>query len=108
MAKPVLVARMGGGGIAGFEAATGRYLGTVLNTPANPRHMVISKDGSEILISGNSSGVVENRYGLAGLVAALYQANGQRVAGPQGRILAVGTGARTIELSPDQKAFMWR
>jgi len=101
--KTVLVARMGGGGIAGFEAATGRYLGTVLNTPANPRHMVISKDGSEIFISGNSSGVV-GRYGLPGLVAALYQANGQRVAGPQGRILAVGTGARTIEISPDQKS----
>lgn len=100
--KTLLVARMGGGGIAGFETTTGRYLGTVVNTPANPRHLVIGKNGAEIFISGNQSGVV-GRYTLPDVVAALYQADGQRVAGPQGRLLAVGTGARTIELSPDQK-----
>jgi DNA-binding beta-propeller fold protein YncE len=100
--KVVLVARMGGGGLAGFEAATGRYLGTVLNIPPNPRHLVIAKNGKEIFISGNQSGIV-GRYDLAAIVDALYQANGQRVTGPNGRVLAVGSGARTIELSPDQK-----
>ncbi len=99
----VLVARMGGGGIAGFEAASGRYLGTVTNIVANPRHMVISHDGATLFVSGNQSGQV-GRYKLSALLQALREAGGQRVAGPGGQALAVGPGVRTIELSPDQRS----
>ena len=98
--KTVLVARMGGGGLAGFEAATGRYLGTLLDFVPNPRHLVLSPDGRTLYASGNQSGVV-GRYDLAAMLRALQSADGKRVDGPGGQTLAVGRGARTIALSPD-------
>lgn len=98
----VLVARMGGGGVAGFDVASGRYLGTVTDIVGNPRHLVIGRDGEELFVSGNQSGLV-GRYKVADIVKALRQAQGQRVAGPGGRVLAIGRGVRTIELSPDQR-----
>jgi DNA-binding beta-propeller fold protein YncE len=101
--QTVLVARMGGGGVAGFEAATGRYLGTVTDIVPNPRHMVVSHDGRALYVSGNKSGLV-GAYDLAAVVQALKAAGGQRVAGPGGRGLSVGMGVRTIELSPDQRS----
>jgi DNA-binding beta-propeller fold protein YncE len=101
--QTVLVARMGGGGVAGFEAATGRYLGTVTDIVPNPRHMVVSHDGRTLYVSGNQSGLV-GRYDLAAVVQALKAAGSQRVAGPGGRSLSVGMGVRTIELSPDQRS----
>jgi hypothetical protein len=101
--QTVLVARMGGGGVAGFEAATGRYLGTVTDIVPNPRHMVISHDGQTLYVSGNQSGLV-GRYDLGALVQALKAAGAQRVAGPGGRSLSVGLGVRTIELSPDNRS----
>lgn len=101
--QTVLVARMGGGGVAGFEAATGRYLGTVTDIVPNPRHMVVSHDGRALYVSGNKSGLV-GAYDLAAVVQALKAAEAQRVAGPGGRSLSVGMGVRTIELSPDQRS----
>jgi DNA-binding beta-propeller fold protein YncE len=101
--QTVLVARMGGGGVAGFDAATGRYLGTVTDIVPNPRHMVVSHDGRTLYVSGNQSGLV-GRYDLAAVVQALKAAGAQRVAGPGGRSLSVGMGVRTIELSPDQRS----
>ena len=98
--KTVLVARMGGGGLAGFEAATGRYLGTLLDFVPNPRHLVLSPDGRKLYASGNRSGVV-GRYDLAAMLRALQSADGKRIDGPGGETLAVGAGARTIALSPD-------
>ena len=101
--QTVLVARMGGGGVAGFEAATGRYLGTVTDIVPNPRHMVVSHDGRALYVSGNKSGLV-GAYDLPAVVQALKVAGAQRVAGPGGRSLSVGMGVRTIELSPDQRS----
>jgi DNA-binding beta-propeller fold protein YncE len=98
--KTVLVARMGGGGLAGFEASTGRYLGTLLDFVANPRHILISPDGRTLYASGNQSGAV-GRYDLAAMLRALAGAGGKRIGGPGGETLAVGRGARTIALSPD-------
>ena len=43
--KTLLVARMGGGGIAAFDVATWRYLGTIGGEQPTPRHLVISPDG---------------------------------------------------------------
>jgi DNA-binding beta-propeller fold protein YncE len=82
--------------------ASGRYLGTVTDIVGNPRHLVIGRDGEELFVSGNQSGLV-GRYKVADIVKALRQAQGQRVAGPGGRVLAIGRGVRTIELSPDQR-----
>lgn len=99
----LLVARMGGGGLAGFETSTGRYLGTLTEIVGNPRHLVISRDGKELFVSGNQTGLV-GRYDLAAITQALQEANGGRVPGPGGRTLAIGRGVRTIELSPDQRS----
>ena len=98
--KTVLVARMGGGGLAGFEARSGRYLGTLLDFVANPRHILISPDGRTLYASGNQSGAV-GRYDLAAMLRALAGAGGKRIGGPGGETLPVGRGARTIALSPD-------
>ena len=98
--KTVLVARMGGGGLAGFEASTGRYLGTLLDFVPNPRHILISPDGRTLYASGNQSGAI-GRYDLSALLRALAGAGGKRIVGPGGETLAVGRGARTIALSPD-------
>ena len=98
--RTVLVARMGGGGLAGFEVSTGRYLGTLLDFVANPRHILISPDGRTLYASGNQSGAV-GRYDLAAMLRALAGAGGKRIGGPGGETLPVGRGARTIALSPD-------
>ena len=98
--KTVLVARMGGGGLAGFEASTGRYLGTLLDFVPNPRHILISPDGRTLYASGNQSGAI-GRYDLTAMLRALAGAGGKRIVGPGGETLAVGRGARTIVLSPD-------
>jgi len=93
---------MGGGGIAGFDAETGRYLGTVTDIVRNPRHIVVSKDGATLYVSGNQSGQV-GRYDLQAVLTALDAARGARVPGPGGALLNVGPGVRTIELSTDQR-----
>jgi DNA-binding beta-propeller fold protein YncE len=98
--KTVLVARMGGGGLAGFEASTGRYLGTLLDFVPNPRHILISPDGRTLYASGNQSGAI-GRYDISAMLRALAGAGGKRIVGPGGETLAVGRGARTIALSPD-------
>jgi DNA-binding beta-propeller fold protein YncE len=97
----LLVARMGGGGLAGFDTATGKYLGTLTDIVGNPRHLVISRDGNQLFVSGNQTGLV-GRYELPKIIQALREANGSSVRGPGGRTLAVGRGVRTIEMSPDQ------
>jgi DNA-binding beta-propeller fold protein YncE len=96
----LLVARMGNGGIAGFEAATGRYLGTVEGMQPTPRHLVISPDGKWLYLTSNRSGYV-SRFPLAGLVEALRAANGERVPVEGWEEAFVGGGARTLEVSPD-------
>lgn len=98
----LLVARMGGGGMAGFDVATGRYLGTVSNVPATPRHLVLSRDGRTLWVTSNVSGRL-SRFDADALVAALREAAGRTVGGPTPEVLAVGAGARTVEVSPDER-----
>jgi DNA-binding beta-propeller fold protein YncE len=96
--KTLLVARMGGGGIAGFDVASGSYLGTVSNIVTNPRHIVVSDDQQMLYVSGNQSGQI-GRYSLPDILARLKQAKGQVVANRPGEVLNVGKGARTIVLN---------
>lgn len=99
--KVLLVARMGGGGIAGFETASGRYLGTISNVPATPRHLALSKSGQTLWVSSNVSGNI-SRFEMAPLLEALRRANGKTIQGPSPQVLFVGAGARTIEIFPDE------
>ena len=98
--KTLLVARMGDGGIAGFDTATGAYLGTITGVKPTPRHLVVSLDKKWLYLSSNSSGYV-SRIGLDAAIAGLRGANGAKVplAGWEG--VDVGTGARTIEITDD-------
>jgi 6-phosphogluconolactonase (cycloisomerase 2 family) len=103
--KTLLVARMGGGGIAGFSAPHGRrrsfaYLGTVGGEPPTPRHLVVSPDGEWLYLSSNRSGQV-SRIPLDWVVEALHSAGGEQVELDGWKSAYVGPGARTIELSPD-------
>ena len=46
--KYILVARMGGGGIAVINKQTNSYIGTIRNVPLTPRHLV--QDGNTLYI----------------------------------------------------------
>ncbi len=96
----LLVARMGGGGVAGFHIPSRKYLGTISNIAATPRHLVLSPDGSTVYASSNSSGVVSGAL-VSEVIASLERAGGKRVAGPRWVGTAVGSGARTVDISAD-------
>jgi len=97
--QTLLVARMGSGGIAGFDVASGTYLGTVDGEQPTPRHLVVSPDGQTLFFTSNRSGRV-SRIPLATLVAALRGADGGHV-DLDFEDVYVGGGARTLEVSPD-------
>lgn len=99
--RTLLVARMGGGGIAGFDVASGKYLGTISNVPSTPRHLVLTR-GGDLLASSNVSGTL-SRWNMSQFVSALRDAGGRTVAGPRPQVLSVGGGARTVEVTPDGK-----
>lgn len=100
--RHLLVARMGGGGIAGFDTATGRYMGTVAQALTTPRHMVLSHDGQTLWVTSNSSGTL-SRYRTSEVLSALERAGGRTVTLPTGETLAVGSGARTVAVSKDER-----
>lgn len=98
--KTLLVARMGGGGIAGFDLATRKYLGTVLGMKPTPRHLVISPDSKTLYLSSNVSGYLSG-IELSKVIDALEAADGKRVPLEGWREAFVGGGARTVEVSPN-------
>lgn len=100
--KTLLVARMGDGGIAGFDVASGTYLGTVDGMQPTPRHLVVTDDGKWLYLTSNRSGYV-SRHALPTVVEALRAAAGKHVELDGWHEVFVGGGARTLELSPDGK-----
>jgi DNA-binding beta-propeller fold protein YncE len=100
--KTLLVARMGDGGIAGFDVESWSYLGTVTGEKPTPRHLVPSADGRWLYLSSNRSGYV-SKISLEGVVTALRGAGGASVVIEGWQSVYVGGGARTIALSPDEK-----
>lgn len=96
----LFVARMGTGGIAGFDLNEKKYLGTSLNVKSTPRHLVLSPDGQKLISSSNSTGYV-TVFSVEKLIEDLTGANGRRINGRPGQEVYVGRGARTIEISPD-------
>jgi DNA-binding beta-propeller fold protein YncE len=95
----LIVARMGGGGLAAFDLAQKRYLGTLLNIKPTPRHLVLSHDQKTLIVSSNQSGYV-TFLNVEQFIKDLFQANGRRIQGTKGKEVFVGLGARTIELDP--------
>jgi YVTN family beta-propeller protein len=96
----LLIARMGGGGIAGFRLPDGGYLGTVVGMKPTPRHLLLSPDNSQLYVSSNISGYV-SRINLAKLIETLKNAKGQRVGLKGWEEVYVSPGARTIDRSAD-------
>lgn len=98
----LLVARMGKGGIAGFDVRNQEYLGSIMNVQSTPRHLLLSPDKSILYVSSNAKGYI-SKAKMDDVIDALLIANGKRVSGPRWQELFVGQGARTIDLSPDGK-----
>lgn len=98
--RTLIVARMGQGGIAGFDVQSGRYLGTLMNIASTPRHLVLSPDGQTLFASSNVAGVL-SRLPVQDVVQALEAARGQRSPGPKWQEVTVGSGARTVHISDD-------
>jgi DNA-binding beta-propeller fold protein YncE len=96
----LIVARMGGGGLAGFHVPTARYLGTIDGVKATPRHLALSPDGRHLYISSNVSGYVSKTL-MSDVVELLQTSGGRRVQGLRLQETFVGTGARTLEVSSD-------
>lgn len=93
----LLVARMGGGGIAVIDVAKRKYLGTVFGMRPTPRHLVLSADGELLYLSSSFAGYV-SVYRTSDLVAALKN--------PGHKLKPLheqhtGAATRTIALSSD-------
>ena len=96
--KTLLVARMGGGGVAGFDVDTWTYLGTLYGEKPTPRHLVISND--YLYMSSNKSGYV-SKTSLPNFINSLRAAEGKKVKYTDWQTTFVGSGARTIDMSED-------
>jgi YVTN family beta-propeller protein len=97
--KTLIVARLGGGGLAGIDVPSRKYLGSVTGLPGGPRHLVLSADGT-LYVSHNGPGKV-TRAPLARVIETLRRASGRQTSMKGWESVAVGAGARTIELAPD-------
>ena len=96
----LMVGRMGGGGIAIFDANTYDYLGTVFGMMSNVRHLVVKNE--YLYISCNRPGQVQ-RCKWQDLVKARLESDEKKVTFSEFENVYVGTGARTIVLTSDGK-----
>lgn len=97
--RTLLIARMGGG-IAGFDVATGSYLGTVTGERPSPRHLVLSPDGMWLYASLNNAGYV-GKIRLRSVLDGLGQAKGGKVRLADWEQVHVGPQARTLDITGD-------
>lgn len=95
--KYLIIGRMGGGGLAIVDLENKKYVGTVRNVPATPRHLVLSKDGKTLYISTSFSGQVA-KIDIDNLIN-----NWKTITLKDWSILTMGSGVRTIALSNDEK-----
>jgi DNA-binding beta-propeller fold protein YncE len=93
----LFVARMGGGGVAGIDVTTNEYLGTTSNFPPTPRHLALTSDQQNLIVSSNVGGYL-SKVSVKSMIAALTEAHGRRVKGPTVQSVFVGVGARTVEV----------
>jgi len=100
--KTLLVSRMSGGGIAGFDVESGEYLGTVTGMKPTPRHLVLSPNGETLYLSSNASGYV-SKIALGSVVEGLRSAAGKRLKISGFEAVFVGSGARTVSLGREAR-----
>jgi DNA-binding beta-propeller fold protein YncE len=98
----LLIAKMSkGAGIAGIDIPNLKYMGTLMNIAGSPRHMVLTPDGKDLVISSNHAGVV-TRAPLLEVLDHLVKANGRSVWQKSNWLAKdFGAGARTLEITAD-------
>ncbi|MCR5815161.1 MAG: hypothetical protein K6G15_11815 [Desulfovibrio sp.] len=93
----LLVAGMKTSHLNVFAAQSGQKIGTVRLPVANPRHLVRSPDGRKLYVSFNIPGKVAE----IDMAEILSRAPGN--GSVSGRVLTVGSGARTVAVSANGK-----
>jgi YVTN family beta-propeller protein len=88
----------GGGGMAVIDMEKREYLGRVMGMYSNMRHLVIKND--YLYLSINKAGVVQ-RIPLQKIYDAIGEMKNKKTTVTGWENAQVGSGARTIELSPD-------
>lgn len=95
----LLIAKMGGNGIAVVDVAQKKYIGTITGSQLNLRHLIINN--GNLISSSNKFGVVQ-KANLNDIF--LTEINDQnQIYYPKWVSLNVGLGARTIEITDDGK-----
>ena len=95
----LLVARMGGGGIAVIDIPKRKYIGTVYGMRPTPRHLVLSANGELLYLSSSFAGYV-SEYRTQDLIDALHKP-GHKL--KPLREQHTGAATRTIALSRDDQ-----
>lgn len=98
--KYLLIGRMGGGGIAVFDVAKREYLGTVFGMKNNLRHIVINN--GYLYMSSNRNGYVE-KCSVKDFISFATDSNRTSNTYDKFEGKYVGSGVRTIALSPSGK-----
>ena len=93
----LLVARMGGGGIAVFDMKEMKYIATVWGMKTNVRHLLIYEN--DLYLSANKPGFVQK----APLDSIIATALSNNTIWNDWQGVYVGKGARTIDITPDGK-----
>ncbi|MBR3664488.1 MAG: YncE family protein [Desulfovibrio sp.] len=93
--RHLLVAGMKSASLHVFEVESGKHLGSVRLPVANPRHFVRSPDGQKLYVSFNVPGKV------AELTMDEILNKAKSKGAVSGRVLTVGSGARTVAVSND-------
>lgn len=95
----LLIAKMGGNGIAVIRAEDMKYLGTITGSKLNLRHIIVEQD--YLYVSSNKFGYVQ-RMPLEFLDSIKPDENKTKLFNFSAwKSASVGIGARTIEVTPD-------
>jgi DNA-binding beta-propeller fold protein YncE len=97
--KYILIAKMGGNGIAVIDVATKKYLGTITGSYLNLRHMVINN--GNLFLSSNKYGVIQ-KVKLEDILSQDFDEQNKLVY-TKWETVNVGPGARTIDITEDGK-----
>jgi DNA-binding beta-propeller fold protein YncE len=97
--KKLLIAKMGGNGIAVIDVETKKYLGTITGSYLNLRHLLINQ--GSLVLSSNKFGIVQ-KGNLDDIFSQNFNAKNQ-LEYTKWETLNVGIGARTIDITEDGK-----
>jgi DNA-binding beta-propeller fold protein YncE len=98
----ILIAKMGGNGLAVVRTSDMKYLGTITGSKLNLRHVVIENE--QVFISSNKFGVVQSMpLSFLDSIGNTENESPQFFPYESWKSVSVGSGARTIELTPDGK-----